>query len=343
MTNLKQRVKDIEQQCINFQQAKNIANSETYSNSHYLFIDHVTKESFPTTTRKTQCLIIIYCKKGGIQYEYAGKTYRANKQDLIILNTKETFCCKKTYCGYEAIAILIADKDILSLPFNFLNFFQLKRNLGSKPIIGLSNQDCNSFTNYFYESIQLLNSSSYNEEKELHQNSRIIFNELIINHCDTYSYKQPQKDKEKEKKAIAFKKHIDRRFLVYKSLSLLLESFNNQQIQCRNKNSASCFKECFGISPTKYIYFLKICIAILELQKDGQTPIEKIAQKLSYTSPSIFCRTFKSAIGKSPHKFKNLKAEQQQSTIRHTIPFQIFALADFLETYTQEGSTPLLS
>lgn len=331
---------------INFQQVKDITNKQICFNNHFLFLDHITKDYFPTTERKTQCLIIIYCKKGGIKYEYAGKTYRANKQDLIILNTDETFFCKKTFCQYEGMAIFVANKDILSLPFQFQNSFQLKKNLRSKPIISLSYQDCDLFTDFFYKSMTLLKSTSHNEEekeKELQEKSRMIFNNLILCHHGTYSYEQPQKDQETEKKAIAFKEYIDKWLFYYKNLDLFLEDFKNQNKQFISKNSASCFKECFGIAPTKYIYFLKINLATQELQKHGKASIEKLSQILSYRSSSTFCRTFKNALGKSPHKFKTLKVEQQQNTIHHTIPFQIFALAAPLETYIQEDSALLPS
>lgn len=348
MTNSNRRGsnRDKNQLCINFQEVKNLASNQIYSNSHYLFVDHITKESFPTTERKTQCLIIIYCKKGSIIYEYAGKTYRANQQDLIILNTNETFFCQRTLYQYEGMAILVANKVILSLPFLFLNSFQLKKNLGSKPIISLDYKARDLFTNFFYKSIILLNSTNHNEEekeKEIQEKSRMMFNDLILSHHDTYSYEQTQRDQEIEKKAIAFKKYIDKWLFYYKNLDLFLEDFKSQNKQFISKNSASCFKECFGIAPAKYIYFLKINLATQELQKHGKTSIKKLSQKLSYKSSSTFCRTFKNALGKSPHKFKTLKAEQQQSTIHHTIPFQIFALAAPLETYIQEDLVPLPS
>lgn len=330
------------QLCANFQQAKDI--NQIYSNNHFLFFDHVTEDSFPTTERKTQCLILIYCKQGAILYDYAGKTYKAKKQDLIILNTNETFSCIKTYCKYEGIAFLVANENIPSLPFQFQNSFQLKKNLGSKPIISLSYQDVDLFIDFFYNSIKILSSTNHNEEEkeeELQKMSQIIFNSLVLNHFATYSYTLPPRDNNTEKKGIAFKEYIDKNLGSCKNLRMILEDFNNKhQKQSISKNAESCFKECFGISSSKYIQFLKIHLAIQELQKQDKISIEKLAQKLSYKSSSSFCRTFKRIMGKSPHKFKTLKVELQLNIIRHTIPCQIFAITAPLETYTLEYPVP---
>lgn len=339
MTNPKRK----KQISINLQQTLNITNNQSYSNKHYLFFDHVTKDSFPTIETKTSCLTIIYCKKGAIMYDYAGKTYKAKKQDLIILNTKEKFICKKTYCEYEGMAFMVANEDILSLPFQIQNSFQLKKNLGAKPIISLNYQDCNIFSALFYQSIELLSNANLNEEEKeekLHEITQTIFNDLILSHCNTYSYKQPLKDQKTEKIAIAFKEYIDKNLFIHKNQKQFLENFNNQNKQFTSKNATYCFKECYGIYPAKYINLLKISLAIQELQKHRNMSIKKLAQQLSYSSLSCFCRSFKKALGESPHKFKIKEAEQQHRTIRHTILVRIYLQVAPLETYTQGDSIP---
>lgn len=65
------------------------------------------------------------------------------------------------------------------------------------------------------------------------------------------------------------------------------------------------FQEFLGLSPMKYIYYLRIIESMQRMKLAGHESFEKIAEEVGFNEYSTFFRTFKTLVGISPNEYKD--------------------------------------
>ena len=65
------------------------------------------------------------------------------------------------------------------------------------------------------------------------------------------------------------------------------------------------FQEFLGLSPMKYIHYLRIIESMQRMKLAGHESFEKIAEEVGFNEYSTFFRTFKTLVGISPNEYKD--------------------------------------
>lgn len=72
-------------------------------------IPNIQDLQYPIHCNVEQCLILIYCRKGCVEYMINDNFFKAKKGDLLLINKEQTLKCEKCSDSFQATAIMISD------------------------------------------------------------------------------------------------------------------------------------------------------------------------------------------------------------------------------------------
>ncbi len=298
-------------------QVKDSPQETSYATEEIIFLNHITGDFFPPNKSIINCLVAIYCQKGGISFYWDNQILTARKGDLVVLYLNQVFACKKTFCDFEGMALLVSSQIIPQLPYQYLHFFELRRILCSKAIISLDQEDSSFLIDHFRLGIRFFKKKERYSTKTLTLLITIMFNEFILKSKPTFYAKPNSLDKRHEQTANAFKEIIDTKY--HKNINI---KWCCQQLKEKESYASACFYKYYKLHPSTYLAQKRLYRAMILLIESDKS-IKEISQKMGYNSPSTFCRIFKKKINFTPAVFKNLEVGLQQSIIQHTIHAQI--------------------
>lgn len=286
------------------------------TDSDFHLCSHVKGDSFPTCKRTVKCLVIILCLKGMIRYEHNNKTMYAKVGDLIILNSEQTIANMQQFYDFEGTVLMASEKIVPLLPYQQTSYLTLKRNLEDKPIISLKQEDIETIK----LNLQLLNCfiNKHNNEETVFKVAQMLFNEFILSQKETSRI-----DSTTDKPDLLVIAERFAELVAEKSCKNINVTRCCEQLKYTSGKLAKAVKEYYKISPHKYITLKKLDKSFEFLQNTSYS-IQEISERLTFSSESAFCRTFKKYTDITPLQFFHLAPRQQQDIIRRTIPYQIF-------------------
>ncbi len=288
---------------------------EEFSNDDFCLYDHIKEDGFLPRKSVVRYIIIILCIKGMIKYEHNDKTMCAKVGDLIIFNSEQKIANQQSYFDFEGTMLMISEQMLPLLPYQRMSYQTLKRRLEAHPVISLRQEDLESIK-LNLQLLSLYTNKHYNEETVL-KTTQLLFNEFILSQEGT-NLEDGTKDKSS---------HLT----IANRFAELVADNTNKRINvtwcCKKLNYSStklvqAVKEYFQVTPHEYIKLKKLDISFTLLK--SKLSVHEISERLTFSSVSTFCRTFKKYTKTTPRQFHQLTTDQQDDITRHTIPYQIF-------------------
>ncbi|MBC8062691.1 MAG: helix-turn-helix transcriptional regulator [Clostridiaceae bacterium] len=270
-----------------------------YKTNNFLLVHNYTESPINVDTHIHNCYELYYYISGDLTYHIEGQSYKLNKNDLIITNTRElhriVFDSKE---GYEREFIQFKPEFISSFQteeYNMLSFVQ-KRKLGYFNKINADDVLSNGIDRLWQQI------SKYANEKSPECNVMIkaIFVQMLIEINKIFSKNKNalMASFEYDEKIIAILNYINKNLEKKITLDLLQAQFHiSKYYLCH------LFKVNTGFTVIEYIIYKRIMRAE-ELLLSGM-PIIDISEQVGFGDYTNFYKAFKKVLGVSPKKYIN--------------------------------------
>ncbi|MGH4051179.1 MAG: helix-turn-helix domain-containing protein [Clostridium sp.] len=270
-----------------------------YTTDKFLLVHNYTGSPIDVDTHIHNCYEIYYCISGDFTYHVEGQSYKLQKNDLIITNTRELHrIVFDTNEGYERKFIQFKPEYISSFQseeYNMLSFIQ-KRKLGQFNKVNAKDVMCNGIDKLWQQI------SKYAHEKSPENSIMIkaIFVQMLIgiNKIFASNSNVPMESLEYDEVIIDILKYIKDNLAKKITLDILEAEFHiNKYYICH------LFKKNTGFTVIEYIIYKRIMKAE-ELLILG-TPIIDVSSQVGFGDYTNFYKAFKKILGVSPKKYMN--------------------------------------
>ena len=271
----------------------------SYATNNFLLIHSYSECPIDVDTHIHNCYELYYYISGDLTYHIEGQSYKLNKNDLIITNTRElhriVFDSKE---GYEREFIQFKPEYISSFQteeYNMLSFVQ-KRKLGYFNKIDAEDVLANGIDRLW----QQISKHAHEKSPESSIMIKSIFVQMLIEINKIYSKNKNvlMTSFEYDEKVIDILKYINENLEKKITLNLLEAEFHiNKYYLCH------LFKVNTGFTVIEYIIYKRIMRAE-ELLLSG-IPIIDISNEVGFGDYTNFYKSFKKVLGVSPRKYMN--------------------------------------
>jgi len=270
-----------------------------YTTNKFLLVHNYTQSPIDVDTHIHNCYEIYYYISGDLTYHVEGQSYKLQKNDLIITNTRElhriVFDSKE---GYERKFIQFKPEYISSFQseeYNMLSFIQ-KRKLGQFNKVNAKDVVASGIDKLW----QQISKYAHEELPESSTMIKAIFVQILIEINKIFVSNEfvPTEAFEYDEVVIDILKYIKENLSKKITLNILEAEFHiNKYYICH------LFKKNTGFTVIEYIIYKRIMRAE-ELLISG-TPIIDISSQVGFGDYTNFYKAFKKILGISPKKYMN--------------------------------------
>lgn len=274
-------------------------NHFSYEVNNFSLVHNYSESPIDVDTHIHNCYEIYYYISGDLTYHIEGQSYKLNKHDLIITNTRElhriVFDSKE---GYEREFIHFKPEYISSFQteeYNMLNFIQ-KRKLGHFNKINAEDVLSKGIDKLW----QQISKHAHEKSPESSIMIKAIFVQMLIEINNIYSKNKNaiRTSFEYDEKIIDILKYINENLEKKITLNLLENEFHiSKYYLCH------LFKVNTGFTVIEYIIYKRIMRAE-ELLLSG-IPIIDVSNEVGFGDYTNFYKSFKKILGVSPKKYMN--------------------------------------
>ena len=270
-----------------------------YKANKFLLVHNYTQVPIDVDTHIHNCYELYYYISGDLTYHVEGQSYKLNKNDLIVTNTRELHrIVFDSKVGYERKFIQFKPEYISSFQseeYNMLSFIQ-KRKLGQFNKINGKDVILNGIDKLW----QQISKHAHEDSPESSIMIKSIFVQMLIkiNKIFSGNINVPMDCLEYDEIIIDILKYIKKNLQRKITLDILEAEFHiNKYYICH------LFKKNTGFTIIEYITYKRIMRAE-ELLMSG-TPIIDVASQVGFGDYTNFYKSFKKILGVSPRKYMN--------------------------------------